>query len=127
MYPELHVGWHVDPLARTSVQSPTAPFVGAVDASQDKLNTRTWPASNAPVPSFLGAPIATRVPSEDMDTEYPKRSFTPAWPSMSFATWVHVPSLSVYTRTELLLQPPQHGLPIAMRVPSEDIDTEFRV
>ena len=45
MYPELHVGWHVDPLARTSVQSPTAPFVGAVDASQDKLNTRTWPAS----------------------------------------------------------------------------------
>ena len=72
-YPELHVGWHVDPLARTSVQSPTAPFVGVVDASQDKLNTRTWPASvNAPVPSFLGAPIATRVPSEDIDTDHPE-------------------------------------------------------
>ena len=72
-YPELHVGWHVDPLARTSVQSPTAPFVGVVDASQDKLNTRAWPASvNAPVPSFLGAPIATRVPSEDIDTDHPE-------------------------------------------------------
>ena len=35
VYPELHVGWHVDPLARELVQLPTAPFVGAVDASQD--------------------------------------------------------------------------------------------
>ena len=35
VYPELHVGWHVDPLAREPVQSPTAPFVGLVDASQD--------------------------------------------------------------------------------------------
>ena len=33
VYPELHVGWHVDPLARELVQSPTPPFVGAVDAS----------------------------------------------------------------------------------------------
>ena len=33
VYPELHVGWHVDPLAREFVQSPTAPFEGAVDAS----------------------------------------------------------------------------------------------
>ena len=43
--PELHVGWHVDPLARELVQLPTAPFVGAVDASQDALNTRTWLAA----------------------------------------------------------------------------------
>ena len=35
VYPESHVGWHVDPLARELVQLPTAPFVGAVDASQD--------------------------------------------------------------------------------------------
>ena len=34
VYPESHVGWHVDPLARELVQLPTAPFVGAVDASQ---------------------------------------------------------------------------------------------
>ena len=34
VYPELHVGWHVDPLARELVQSPAAPFVGAADASQ---------------------------------------------------------------------------------------------
>ena len=33
VYPESHVGWHVDPLARELVQSPTPPFVGAADAS----------------------------------------------------------------------------------------------
>ena len=41
VYPELHVGWHVDPLARELVQLPAPPFVGAVDASQNGLNTRT--------------------------------------------------------------------------------------
>mmetsp|Transcript_3951 Transcript_3951/g.13734 ORF Transcript_3951/g.13734 Transcript_3951/m.13734 type:complete len:110 (-) Transcript_3951:1700-2029(-) len=35
VYPELHVGWHVAPLARVLVQSPTAPFVGGVDASHE--------------------------------------------------------------------------------------------
>ena len=35
VYPELHVGWHVDPLARELVQSPTPPFVGAADASHE--------------------------------------------------------------------------------------------
>ena len=35
VYPELHVGWHVAPLARALVQSPTAPFVGDVDASHE--------------------------------------------------------------------------------------------
>ena len=34
VYPELHMGWHVDPLARVFVQSPAPPFVGAADASQ---------------------------------------------------------------------------------------------
>ena len=34
VYPALHVDWHVDPLARELVQSPTPPFVGATDASQ---------------------------------------------------------------------------------------------
>ena len=33
VYPELHVGWHVEPLARELVQSPGPPFVGAADAS----------------------------------------------------------------------------------------------
>ena len=33
VYPDLHVGWHVEPLDREPVQSPTAPFEGAVDAS----------------------------------------------------------------------------------------------
>ena len=44
------------------------------------------------------APIATRVPSEDIDTEYPEWS-PAASPSMSAPTWVHVPPLSAYTRT----------------------------
>ena len=51
VYPESHVGWQVDPLASELVQSPTAPFVGAVDASQYALNTRTWPAL-VPLPSW---------------------------------------------------------------------------
>ena len=33
VYPELHVGWHVDPLARELEQSPTPPFVMAAEAS----------------------------------------------------------------------------------------------
>jgi hypothetical protein len=33
VYPESHSGWHVEPLARELVQSPTPPFVGAADAS----------------------------------------------------------------------------------------------
>ena len=35
VYPELHVGWQVDPGVRELVQSPAPPFVGAVDASHD--------------------------------------------------------------------------------------------
>jgi hypothetical protein len=31
--PESHVGWQVDPLARTLAQSPTVPLAGATDAS----------------------------------------------------------------------------------------------
>ena len=33
-YPWSHVGWHVDPLASSEVQSPTAPLAGGDDASQ---------------------------------------------------------------------------------------------
>ena len=29
-----HVGWHMDPLARSDVQSPTPPLAGGADASQ---------------------------------------------------------------------------------------------
>ena len=34
VYPELHVGWHVAPLASAFVHVPTPPFVGATDVSQ---------------------------------------------------------------------------------------------
>ena len=33
-YPASHVGWHVVPLSRYSVQSPAPPFAGGEDASQ---------------------------------------------------------------------------------------------
>ena len=33
--PESQVGWHLDPLARVLVQLPTAPLVGATDASHE--------------------------------------------------------------------------------------------
>ena len=45
VYPELHVGWHVDPLARELVQSPAPPFVGAADASHGSRSTS--PASGS--------------------------------------------------------------------------------
>ena len=93
--PELHVGWHVDPLANELMQSPKPPFAGAVDTSQQSVHksyTRTRPALE-PAPLFLGAPIATRVPSEDIDTDRPDQSPS-ASPSMSAPTWVHVPLLS---------------------------------
>ena len=45
VYPELHVGWHVDPLARVLVQSPTPPFVGATEAPH-VLDDSTRPRSS---------------------------------------------------------------------------------
>ena len=43
VYPELHVGWHVDPLARELVQSPAPPFVGAADASHVEDEVQMFP------------------------------------------------------------------------------------
>ena len=51
VYPELHVGWQVDPLARELVQLPTAPFVGAVDASHGDPDTSTGVVRSVVVPS----------------------------------------------------------------------------
>ena len=42
VYPELHVGWHVDPLASELVQSPTPPFAGAVDASHGESDVNKF-------------------------------------------------------------------------------------
>ena len=44
VYPWSHVGWHDDPLANELMQSPTSPFAGAVDTSQQSVHksyTRT--------------------------------------------------------------------------------------
>jgi len=56
VYPELHVGWHVDPLARVFVQSPAPPFVGAADASQgfaEHVAAVTVPALHEDVPDTV--------------------------------------------------------------------------
>jgi hypothetical protein len=87
--------------------------------------TRTWPR----LASFSVAPMATRVPSADIDTVRPAAS-PAASPSMSPPIWVHVPPLSEYTRTWPRLAsfsvavPSFHEAPMATRVPSEDIDTD---
>jgi hypothetical protein len=88
--------------------------------------TRTWPR----LASFSVAPMATRVPSADIDTVRPAAS-PAASPSMSPPIWVHVPPLSEYTRTWPRLSdveplvPSFHRAPIATRVPSEDIDIDL--
>jgi hypothetical protein len=56
VYPELHVGWHVDPLANELVQSPTPPFVGAVDASHgfaEQVAAVSVPALHEDVPDTV--------------------------------------------------------------------------
>ena len=87
--------------------------------------TRTWPA-DVPLPSFPVAPIATRVPSEDIDTDVPELSLE-ASPSISAPTWVQAPPLSEYTRTWPALEPlpSLYWALIATRVPSDDIDTGY--
>jgi hypothetical protein len=35
VYPEVHDGWHVDPLANELVQPPTPPVVGGAEASHE--------------------------------------------------------------------------------------------
>ena len=43
VYPESHVGWHVEPLARELVQLPAPPFVGAADASHVEDEVQMFP------------------------------------------------------------------------------------
>jgi len=98
VYPELHVGWQVDPLARESVQSPTPPFEGAPEASQgfaahvaivsvpalqDDVPDTVYPelhvgwqvdplareSAQSPTPPFEGAPEASHVSMTDTGVE----------------------------------------------------------
>ena len=49
VYPVLHLGWHVEPLARELVQSPMPPVVGAADASHDlETHPVKGPATSSP-------------------------------------------------------------------------------
>ena len=49
VYPELHVGWHVEPLGRVSVQLPAAPLAGGTAASH-ALSLRTHAAGGPWLP-----------------------------------------------------------------------------
>ena len=55
VYPLLHVGWQVDPLARELRQSPAPPFVGSVDASQfaEQVAAVSVPALHEEVPDTV--------------------------------------------------------------------------
>jgi len=55
VYPELHVGWHVDALRRELEQSPAPPFVGAADASHVMSSAQVvpvYPAAQVQVKLF---------------------------------------------------------------------------
>jgi len=53
VYPESHVGWHVDPLARELVQSPAPPFVGAADASHVEDEVQMFPPKETVAASLV--------------------------------------------------------------------------
>ena len=57
-YPASHVTVHDEPIARVSVQSPTAPLDGGDDASQTGENTYADPLSD-PLSSSRYAPMTT--------------------------------------------------------------------
>lgn len=66
--PWSHVGWHVNPLASSEVQFPTAPLAGGDDASQGGTyleNTYADPLLMAPMFSSNLDPIAIVSPSID--------------------------------------------------------------
>ena len=78
-----------------------------------------------PLSSLYGAPIATREPSEDNETEYPDSSDN-ASPSMSLLFDQEFPHKSyILTCPVLLPLPSLYGAPIATREPSEDNETAY--
>mmetsp|Transcript_9768 Transcript_9768/g.44500 ORF Transcript_9768/g.44500 Transcript_9768/m.44500 type:complete len:153 (+) Transcript_9768:96-554(+) len=126
VYPELHVGWHVDPLASELVQSPTPPFIGAVDASHGfAAHVAAVSVLQSPAPPFVGAKdashgftehvAAVRVPrlQDDVpDTVYPELHVgwhvdplarelvqSPAPPFVGAADASHGIPCRLYTRT----------------------------
>jgi hypothetical protein len=99
---------------------------GLVQLGHDHSNTRIWPEVS-PFPSFLPAPIAILLPSEERDTFFPDKSRA-ASPSMSLPTCDHWFELSnLYTRTWPEASPFPSFLcaPIAIMLPSEERDTEI--
>ena len=77
-----------------------------------------------PPPSLPNAPMATRLPSNDRDTDQPLIS-PDASPSISAPSWVHEEVLYSYTRTwpESVPPPSFDCAPIATMLPSEDKET----
>jgi hypothetical protein len=72
---EEHVGWQVVPAANLSVQSPTSPLVGALDASQISQNVSAPDASSpasftSPAPQFVQTLFNTRWLAEHVITSH---------------------------------------------------------
>ena len=109
----------LSPAASPSISAPSCTQVPELSSY-----TLTWPAS-LPLPSFFRAPMATIVPSEDRDTEYPEWSFA-ASPSISAPSCTQVPELSSYTLTWPASLPLSSlfRAPMATISPSEDRDTD---
>ena len=100
VYPEMHVGWHVDPLPRELVQPPLPPFVGGAEASH----------------AFAEQVAAVSVPElhEDVpDTVYPELH----------VGWQFVPDVSSVSPVQLPPAPfvgaaeASHGLPVSQLSP----------
>ena len=108
----------------SSAASPSISLPNCVHTPPDSEYIRTCPAS-FPFPSFLVAPMATLLPSDDNETEIPDRS-SAASPSISLPIWVHSPPDSEYIRTcpALMPVPLLFHAPMATLLPSDDNETE---
>ncbi len=102
---------------------PASPSISDPTCTQTPLESlyiRTWPAS-LPASSLPLAPMATLLPSEERDTEYPDWS-PAASPSISDPTCTQTPLESLYIRTwpALIPVPPLPYAPMATILPSAE-------
>ena len=111
VYPELHVGWHVDPLPRELVQSPAPPFVGGAEASHgftEHVAAVSVPALHEDVPDTVypelhvgwhvdplareleQSPAPPFAGAEDASHGFPDSQLAPPYPALH-DVHVHVP------------------------------------
>ena len=111
-----------------STPSISSPIWDQSPSTDEYSNTRTCPALGLlpSAPSFRWAPIATRVPSPDKETDLPLRS-RPRSPSISEPTWLQSPSddenSKMRTWPAKVSVPLLRSAAIAKRKPSAERDT----